>query len=160
MHASVMTFVEETVNRYGLAGAADILEVGSLDVNGTVRGLFHGRYVGVDILPGKGVDHVNVAGEPLPFDQGRFDVVVSTETLEHDPAPWVTVPEMGRVLKRDGYLILTARGNGCGFHHPPDYWRYMPMGFERLLDLAGLTPLVIRDDPQDPGVFAVARKPA
>ena len=57
MHQSVLNFVKEMVDRYGLAGKA-VLEVGSYDVNGTVRPLFNGPYLGCDITVGPSVDVV------------------------------------------------------------------------------------------------------
>lgn len=163
MHDSVMDFCRQTVARHGLHDAARVLEVGSMNVNGSVRGMFsaadRNAYVGVDVLAGPGVDYVVIAGERLQWDADFFDVVVSTEALEHDPRPWQTVPEIARVLRPEGHLVLTARGVGCGFHHPPDYWRYTQDAFRILLGDAGLTILELLDDPQDPGVFAVAVKP-
>ena len=163
MHESVMRWVSDVVVRHWLADADKVLEVGGMNVNGTVRGLFpvaianHG-YLSVDILDGPGVDQIVHPGE-LPFPDDTFSVVVSTETLEHDPRPWLTVPEMHRVLRPGGRLVLTARGVGCGYHHPPDYWRYTKEAFRLLLGDAGFTVIELLDDPQDPGVFALAVKP-
>lgn len=152
MHESVMAWVADQVAEHGLADR-ETVEVGSLDVNGSVRSLFAGPYVGVDMREGPGVDIVGTA-DALPFDDASFDVVVSTEMLEHDPAPWLSLAEMRRVLRPGGHLLLTTRGNGFGEHREPaDYWRFMPDAMVRLLELAGCEPLVTRTDPQVPGVF-------
>lgn len=150
MHASVMTWVAEQAK--GLDGS--VLEVGSLDVNGSVRRFFPGPYVGLDMRPGPGVDVVGTA-DALPFPDAAFDVVVSTEMLEHDPSPWLSLAEMGRVLKPGGHLILTTRGNGFGEHNEPsDYWRFMPASRKVLLDLASCDVLELALDPEVPGIFA------
>ncbi len=152
MHESVMDWIGVEVHKHGLADR-DTLEVGSLNVNGSVREFFSGSYIGLDMRDGPGVDIVGTA-DALPFVAGRFDVVVSTEMLEHDPAFWLSLAEMGRVLKPGGHLLLTTRGNGFGEHNEPsDYWRFMPASRDRLLDLASCDPLTTALDPQVPGIF-------
>lgn len=147
-----MDWVGTEVRRSGLAGK-DTLEVGSLDVNGSVRSLFSGKYIGIDMREGPGVDVVGAA-DALPFGAGLFDVVVSTEMLEHDPSPWLSLAEMGRVLKTGGHLILTTRGNGFGEHNEPsDYWRFMPSSRGLLLLIAGCSLVSEALDPEVPGIF-------
>jgi SAM-dependent methyltransferase len=152
MHDSVMAWVGQRVRDWGLADWK-VLEVGSLDVNGSVRGLFTGEYTGIDMREGRGVDIVGMAHD-LPFEANAFDCIVSTEMLEHDPAFWVSLAEMGRVLHPGGHLLLTTRGNGFGEHNEPsDYWRFMPASMPLLLDLASCDPIDIRTDPEVPGIF-------
>jgi SAM-dependent methyltransferase len=158
MHPSVYDWVAAKVAEHNLT-AADTLEVGSYNVNGSVRDLFTGPYIGVDMRPGPGVDHVATA-DRLPFDDDMFEVVVSTEMLEHDPTFWLSIPEMARVLRPGGHLLLTARGNGFPPHeYPSDYWRFEPEAFRLLFALAGLATLeVTADYPANPGVFGLATK--
>ena len=150
MHDSVMTWVRQQVD--GLTSAST-LEVGSLDVNGSVRSFFTGEYVGIDMRAGPGVDIVGT-GDRLPFDDASFDVVVSTEMLEHDRSFWLSMAEMGRVLRHGGHLILTTRGNGFGEHNEPsDYFRFMPSSMFVLLELATCNAVVTELDPEVPGIF-------
>ena len=152
MHESVLAWVGDQVARHALAGRAT-LEVGSLDVNGSVRGYFGGPYVGVDMRDGPGVDVVALASR-LPFPAASFDVVVTTETLEHDASFWLTLAEVGRVLRPGGHLLLTTRGNGFGEHNEPsDYWRFMPSSRGPLLALASCQLVEQTLDPQVPGIF-------
>lgn len=152
MHDSVMTWIAGQIAGHGLASRRT-LEVGSLDVNGSVRAMFAGEYTGIDMRPGPGVDVVGTA-DALPFDDASFDVVVSTEMLEHDPTPWLSLAEMRRVLRPAGHLLLTTRGNGFGEHHEPsDYWRFMPESRRLLLELAGCELLDQALDPEVPGIF-------
>lgn len=44
----------------------------------------------------------------LPFADSMFDVVFSTEVIEHTPNPLESVREMLRVLKPEGYLVLST----------------------------------------------------
>lgn len=158
MHESVLKYVSEKISQRQLQERS-ILEVGSY--NGypkTVREMFKGNYVGVDMREGSNVDMVCNAHN-LIFDDETFDVVVSTEMLEHDDKFWFSLSEMGRVLKSNGYLILTARGNGYPKHeHPSDYYRFMPASFETLFSLADCKPLEIVEDPEVSGVFGIGIK--
>ena len=161
MHASVMLWAARAIDRHGLAGCS-VLEVGALDVNGSVRRLFGGgAYLGVDMRDGPDVDRVCDAHD-LPSLGRRFEVVVSTEMLEHDSAPWLSVARMREVCRDDGWLLITARGydeRGCFPVHgyPEDHWRFSVTGMTHLLSWAGWRPVSVEPDPECPGVLAVAR---
>jgi len=59
-----------------------VLDVGSANINGSNRFLFDScSYIGVDMMPWKGVNKV-MKGKDV---QGRFNTVICTEALEHDP---------------------------------------------------------------------------
>jgi SAM-dependent methyltransferase len=162
MHQSVMRFVEQVVADLDLA-SKDVLEVGSLNVNGSVRRFFSGgSYVGVDMREGPDVDLVLNAHALYPhFASESFDVVVSTEMLEHDDAPWISVLHMRDVIRSGGVLILTARGydeRGCFPLHsyPDDLWRFSVEGVRVMLERARWNVVRAEQDPEAPGVFAVA----
>ena len=76
MHTTCYAYVTGRVAAHELAGK-DTLEVGSYNVNGTVRDLFNGPYVGLDMRKGPGVNVVADSYD-MPFPDGRFEVVVST----------------------------------------------------------------------------------
>jgi SAM-dependent methyltransferase len=153
-----MEFVEAAVEEHQLA-AVDTLEIGSRNINGSPRCFFTGSYVGLDMIDGPDVDVVGFAAA-LPFADASFDCVVCTEMLEHDPTPWLTLPEIARVLRPGGVVILTARGIGYPLHgFPDDYWRFTASSFRHLFELAGLRVVETRlDDPVKPGVLGVAYK--
>jgi ubiquinone/menaquinone biosynthesis C-methylase UbiE len=52
---------------------------------------------------GAGADATN-----LPFEDNEFDLVVSSECIEHSPNPELALKEMCRVLSPGGVLILTT----------------------------------------------------
>jgi predicted SAM-dependent methyltransferase len=108
-----------------------VLEVGSKFVNGSVRPLIERfcnpkEYIGVDLEPGKYVDLVLPAeGLTNCFGPESFDVVISTEVLEHVYDWRVVINNMKVVLKRGGYIYLTTRSYGFPYHaYPYDFWRY------------------------------------
>jgi SAM-dependent methyltransferase len=153
-----MDFVADNVATYHLA-ACDVLEIGSRNINGSPRRFFTGTYIGVDMIDGTEVDVV-ATSDKLPFEEESFDCVVCTEMLEHDPSPWLTLPEIARVLRPGGMVLLTARGIGYPLHgFPDDYWRFTESAFQHLFELAGLTVVETRLDPLKPGVLGVASKP-
>ena len=47
-------------------------------------------------------------GEPLPYADGQFDVVVSMDVIEHVPEPLPWLKECVRVLRSGGQLYLTT----------------------------------------------------
>lgn len=140
-----------------------VIEVGSLDVNGSVRpdveALAPAAYIGVDIRPGPGVDVICDAGDLVArFGEHAFDVVISTELLEHVRDWRGIISNLKRVAKPPGLLIVSTRSYGVDFHRRPfDFWRYEKEDFEAIF-----ADVVIEDlklDPSDPGIFLKARKP-
>lgn len=156
MHESVMEYVAGAIERYGLA-TGRTLELGSADVNGSVRPLFSGEYIGIDHSEAAGVDMV-MSAAALTFDDASFDTVVSTSMLEHDPAFWRTLPEVARVLRPGGHLVLTTVATGFPYHNGPDYWRFEMDTVAILADLAECVVLDARDDPQSHGPQFTARR--
>ena len=96
---------------------------------------FHGvanEYVGLDVHPGPHTDVVGAA-ESLPFEDNSFDVVISTQMLEHVPDPPRVVREAHRVLRPDGVLLLSTHGTTIYHPYPTDFWRWTQEGLVKLL---------------------------
>jgi glycosyltransferase involved in cell wall biosynthesis len=167
VHPSVLdAFARHLVTPDQIAGKT-VLEVGSCDVNGSVRPIIESHhpasYLGVDASAGPRVDRVVDAGDLIAtFGFDSFDVVITTEMLEH-VADWRRVMgNLAGVLRPGGVLALTTRSPGFPYHaYPEDYWRYTPETMGRILVALGLDVLTCDPDPdpQSPGVFAVATKP-
>ena len=132
--------VFEYVRALGLTGKT--LEVGSRDVNGSVKRLFT-DYTGIDRIQGQNVDIV-ADGHDIPFPDETFDNVLCLETLEHDDAFLLTAGECRRVLKKGGSLVITVPGIGFPKHdYPKDYWRFTQDGL--MLLFYGMSKIVIYD---------------
>ena len=140
-----------------------ILEVGSYDVNGSIRRIWETweptEYVGVDIISGPGVDIVCSSDDIVTkFGENRFDIVVSTEMLEHARNWRVAISNIKRICKCGGVILITTRSFGGPYHSwPYDFWRYEKHDMKAIF--SDYEILVLESDTNDPGVFLKARKP-
>jgi 2-polyprenyl-3-methyl-5-hydroxy-6-metoxy-1,4-benzoquinol methylase len=98
------------------------------------------QYIGADVAfaHGSKVDVLLEPSSPLPWMEGTFDTVLSTQTLEHVPDPFFYIREAARVLKPGGVLILTAPMSWRHHEEPYDYFRFTKYGLKELLERAGL----------------------
>jgi len=93
-----------------------IIEIGSYDVNGTVRNLFPGaEYLGVDLVEGPGVDLVCEGGK-VDYESNTFDLSISCECFEHNPLWADTFSNMYRLTKEGGLVIITVATTGREEH--------------------------------------------
>lgn len=91
-----------------------VLDVGSYNVNGSAREVFGDAriYTGIDRSPGPGVDWVSDIRDYAPVrDNGsplEFDILITTEAMEHDPRPHQILSHAYRLVRPGGYLIATC----------------------------------------------------
>lgn len=96
-----------------------VIEIGSLDINGSVRSQFSARrYVGVDLAPGPGVDLVSL-GHEVDFPSGSFDCAVSLECFEHNPSWAETFVNMLRLTRPGGLVLVSCATTGRREHGTP-----------------------------------------
>jgi len=139
-----------------------IIEVGSYNVNGSLKPLLESykpkEYIGVDIMKGPGVDIVCNAEETVDkFGKERFDVVISTELLEHVRNWKKVICNLKNICVREGIILITTRSKGFPYHgYPYDFWRY-EMEDMRII-FSDCDILVLEKDPAK-GVFVKIRKP-
>lgn len=94
---------------------AKVLEIGSLDINGTIREFFDKcAYIGVDLNFGPGVDFIS-RGSNLEFGP-IFDTVCSCECFEHDSEWDKTFLNMIRMTKPKGLVFFTCATIGRQEH--------------------------------------------
>lgn len=118
-HATQQAFCGRVRARFAVEFAspsAKVLDCGSLDINGNNRYLFGtADYTGLDLGPGKNVDVVSRIHE-YDAPDATFDIVISTECLEHDAFYRESLQNMLRVLKPGGLLVFT-----CATHGRPEH---------------------------------------
>ena len=108
-----------------------ILEVGSLNINGSIRVFFNQcDYLGIDVGPGKDVDLV-CEGQLLDHPNDTYDTVGSCECFEHNPH-WVeTFNNMYRMVKSGGLIFMTCATTGRPEHGT---WRTSPQDSPLTID--------------------------
>ena len=93
-----------------------VLESGSGDINGNNRRRVpHREYIGNDIAPGPNVDVVCETGK-LSYPDEHFDLILSTEVLEHDMKIAESLKNSVRMLKPLGVLCITCASVGRAEH--------------------------------------------
>ena len=147
-----------------MLSGARVLEVGSLDVNGSCRQQVMAAgawgYLGTDMRPGKGVDLVCEASV-LPRVVGicEYDVVISTEALEHMEDWQGCIHAMWDCLKVGGLLLITTRSVGFQWHeYPDDFWRFSFLDMLKIFHTQHIT--CVAEDYEQPGVGVIVRKTA
>jgi SAM-dependent methyltransferase len=124
-----------------------ILDVGSLDVNGSYREIFSKppwAYIGLDQTAGKNVDIV--LRTPYVWTEvasGSADVVISGQAFEHIQYFWITILEIARVLRAGGLCCLLAPSSGPEHRYPVDCWRFYPDGMIALAQFAQMEILEV-----------------
>ncbi len=156
MNQTVLDFIRRRLPADTVKGRR-VLEVGSYDVNGSPRSvvgpLGPSGYVGVDIQAGPGVDMTcDATALEAAFGRDSFDLVISTEMVEHLEDWRGAVRQMKAVLKPGGRLLITTRSPGFPYHpHPVDCWRFTKEDFARIFGDMEIEEIC--DDPKEPGVF-------
>lgn len=116
-HQQQFDFVKSVANNYPNHFVdCKVLEVGSLDINGSVRQFFKNcNYIGIDIGEGKGVDVVS-SGQDYAAPDNTFDTVISCECFEHNPEWVLTFNNMHRMTKANGLIVMSCATLGRPEH--------------------------------------------
>lgn len=80
----------------------------------------------------------------LPFKEDIFDSIVCTQVLHHISQPPVAIQELHRVLKKEGYCLITESQTNELHEEPFDFWRITKFGIENLCKTCGLNIIVIK----------------
>jgi 2-polyprenyl-3-methyl-5-hydroxy-6-metoxy-1,4-benzoquinol methylase len=95
------------------------------------------------------------------FGEETFDVVISTEAVEHIEDWRAAFSNFKRLVVPGGLVFVTTRSPGFGYHGNAmygDYWRYTVEDMRTIF--ADFEVLAVQPDPSEPGVFVKARRPA
>lgn len=161
-HYLCIDFVKRALTEEDIKGKK-ILEVGSLDINGSVRPYIETlkarKYIGIDIAMGPGVDEIcDVKNIIERYGQESFDVVITTELLEHISDWRKVINNFKDVITPNGIILITTRSCGFSYHgSPSDYWRFEEEDMRYIFSDFIIEKL--EKDPLEPGIFIKARKP-
>ncbi|MFK7740640.1 MAG: methyltransferase domain-containing protein [Planctomycetota bacterium] len=118
-----------------------VLEIGPDGFPSTYRKLVDVRdleWETVDIAARDGITYTATDEYNFPIDDGRFDVVLSGQVLEHVRKVWLWIQEVARVT-RPGGRVATISPVTWPYHEAPiDCWRIYPEGMRALYDEGGL----------------------
>ena len=176
VRGTIRGFIERHADKLG----DDVIEIGSRMTNADAwwivnRDLARGKWLGIDMQPGHGVDQVADIHE-LPAEwTGRFSGVLCSEVLEHVARPWVALPKLAAIIRPGGWIVVTTLTSFPIHGFPDDYYRYTQSGLRLLLEDAGFVDIEtenagtipVRLNDHGPGwatrklpihVFAVGRK--
>jgi len=138
VRARIRQWIERHADKLG----DNVLEVGSrLHIPGAWwcnnRDIAKGRWTGIDMQEGNGVDVVaDIHALPESWG-GKFSGVLCSEVLEHVRRPWVALPELRRVMRPGGWLVVTTLFAFPEHGFPDDFYRYTRNGLAGLLEDAG-----------------------
>lgn len=107
MHTQAFFFARRVLADLHVTG--HVVEIGSRNINGSVRPLFAdaASYTGIDVQDGPGVDLVADGATFVPREAP--DLVVCMETLEHTDQADAIVRNAAAMLKKpDGRLLVTC----------------------------------------------------
>ena len=163
MHATAMANMQEFKRKYVKEKSGLVLDIGSLDINGSFRGCWDGwDYKGIDIVPGPNVDYVLEDPYTWPFIADvTADVIISGQAFEHIADDMAVMREIARGLKPGGLCCIIAPSAGPEQGYPKDYRRYTPGSLSSLAKAAGLEVLEAKVNGTKPwyDCVMVAKKP-
>lgn len=129
------------ISKYAPKLTGDLLDFGC--GSKPYKSLFQtNSYTGVDI-ENPGHSHVNEQidfyydGEKLPFEENRFDSVFTTEVFEHVFNLPQVLPEINRVMKMNGHILITCPFAIAEHEQPNDFARYSSFALKYIMEQNG-----------------------
>lgn len=147
---SVRGRIRRWIERHADKLGDDVLEVGSRLHDPKAwwlvnRDLARGQWIGIDMQPGEGVDRVaDIHALPAEW-HGRFSGVLCSEVLEHVARPWLALPELRKVIRPGGWIVVTTLTTFHIHGYPDDYYRFTTSGLRLLLEDAGFVDVAVEN---------------
>tara|TARA_R110000822_G_scaffold309905_1_gene440612 strand:- start:722 stop:1225 length:504 start_codon:yes stop_codon:yes gene_type:complete len=156
----------EFISRHATDDAISVIEIGSRNINGTIRDLFpNAKWIGLDLFEGPEVDVVCDARDFVP--ESLVDLVVCCEVLEHCSGWRQLIQSASLWLKQKGVIIITAAGPGRDPHsaidggelHPDEHYANVTQDeLAEELHYAGFVGIEVSGNEHWKDTYAVALK--
>ena len=79
----------------------------------------------VEFCQRRGLEGIHLSGiEQMPFDDGRFDLLVATDVIEHLPDDGAALDELRRVAAPGGQLVITVPAYKWLWSRHDDSWHH------------------------------------
>lgn len=158
MHDNSMVIMEKFVKDYDVKKSS-VVDIGSYDINGNYRGLFKGKYIGVDIVAGPNVDVIMDSDEWKKLKD--VDVAISGQTIEHIVDRASLLSSIFDILKPNGLLCIIAPSAGDPHYYPIFTGNVSKDEMEGLVTGAGfeIVSCTISDVPPFMDNCCIAKKP-
>jgi SAM-dependent methyltransferase len=129
--------VREMVSSASLTSGARVLDYGSADSPYRSELPDGVEYVAADLAGNDRVDVCLSEDGTVPLPDGSFDLVLSTQVLEHVEDTRRYLAESFRLLRPGGTLALSTHGIMYYHRDPEDYWRWTAVGLRRVVEDVG-----------------------
>jgi len=137
VNSDILNYTEQHIKKADIQDKS-VLEVGSLNVNGSIRPYIEllepKLYLGIDIKDGKNVDLI---ADITKCDKWNilFDVIICQSTLEHIRQWKKAVNNMKSLLSVDGLIYISIPDKEFHFHgYPYDWWRFSQKDLESIFN--------------------------
>ncbi len=115
-HIDQINFIKEFKESYinnSFNKDINVLEIGSLDVNGNIRNLFDftNEYTGIDLEKGPNVDLV-LSGIDIDKLDKNFDIIISCECFEHAKDWKIIFEKMFQISKPNSFIVISVASTG------------------------------------------------
>jgi SAM-dependent methyltransferase len=138
-HNAVLLF--ERYARPLFADGQRVLEIGPDGHPSTFEALVDRpaiRWETLDVSPSPRLTYVAESEYRFPVPDDTFDLVFSSQVIEHVRKVWLWIREVARVCKPGG-RVVTINPVSWPYHEAPvDCWRIYPEGMRALYEEAGL----------------------
>jgi SAM-dependent methyltransferase len=105
---------------------------------------FNVEYIGADIGDNPDADVRIEPGEEVPFKDCEFDIIMSSQVLEHVEDASLYLRECRRLLKPNGLLFISTHGTWQYHGHPYDYQRWTSYGLKSIITKSGFEIIEFR----------------
>lgn len=91
------------------------------------------EYLGADLAGNEKADLTITECGKIQCGDHLADIVLSAQVLEHVFDPQIYLTECRRVLRKDGFLILSTHGTWKFHPDPNDFWRWTSQGLKKTI---------------------------